>query len=153
HLSRLAECLAARDYPVGHPSWIRPRRLNPGRTRFRDARPRLCNVYGRQRARRFRDAEPGVSLRRRLCAAEHFGRPNDRLAGSEDTLSMTVTEPETAYPLETPAPAIGASRPRLARGAVRRFIRRSPLSAFWGCIAAAIIIMAVAAPVMAPYEP
>src|SRR6201982_2928442 len=66
---------------------------------------------------------------------------------------MTVTEPEAAYPVETAAPAIERARPQSARGGVRGFIRRSPLSAFWGCIAAAIIVMALAAPVLAPYEP
>ncbi|MFL5268243.1 MAG: ABC transporter permease [Stellaceae bacterium] len=66
---------------------------------------------------------------------------------------MTVTEPETAYPLDQPAPTVEASRLRRARDSVRRFVRRSPLSAFWGCVAAAIIVMAVAAPVLAPYEP
>jgi len=66
---------------------------------------------------------------------------------------MTVTEPETAYPLGQPAPTVEASRLRRARDGVRRFVRRAPLSAFWGCVAAAIIVMAVAAPVLAPYEP
>jgi len=33
------------------------------------------------------------------------------------------------------------------------FVRRSPLSAFWGCVAVAIIIVAIAAPLVAPYEP
>jgi ABC-type dipeptide/oligopeptide/nickel transport system permease subunit len=33
------------------------------------------------------------------------------------------------------------------------FARRSPMSAVWGCIAAGIIVVAVAAPVLAPYEP
>jgi ABC-type dipeptide/oligopeptide/nickel transport system permease subunit len=66
---------------------------------------------------------------------------------------MTVTEPETAYPLDQPALTVEASRLRRAREGVRRFVRRSPLSAFWGCIAAAIIVMAVAAPVLAAYEP
>ena len=66
---------------------------------------------------------------------------------------MTVTEPEAAYPLDQPAPTVEASRLRRVRGGVRRFVRRSPLSAFWGCIVAAIIVMAVAAPVLAPYEP
>jgi peptide/nickel transport system permease protein len=66
---------------------------------------------------------------------------------------MTVTEPEAAYPVETAAPAVERSRPLLPRAGLRRLIRRSPLSAFWGCIAAAIILMALAAPVLAPYEP
>src|SRR5215813_6577680 len=66
---------------------------------------------------------------------------------------MTVTEPETAYPLDRPAPTVEASRLRRARDGVRRFVRRSPLSAFWGCVAAAIIVMAVAAPMLAPYAP
>jgi ABC-type dipeptide/oligopeptide/nickel transport system permease subunit len=33
------------------------------------------------------------------------------------------------------------------------FVRRAPLSAFWGCIAAAVVFMAIAAPYLAPYEP
>jgi peptide/nickel transport system permease protein len=40
----------------------------------------------------------------------------------------------------------------LARG-LRTFARRSPLSAFWGCIAVAIIVVALAAPVIVPYPP
>jgi len=66
---------------------------------------------------------------------------------------MTVTEPETAYPLEQPPRAIEGSRLRRARRGAGQFIRRSPLSTFWGCIAAAILVMALAAPVLAPYEP
>src|SRR6201994_2524896 len=38
-------------------------------------------------------------------------------------------------------------------GGLATFCRRSPLSAFWGCIAAAIIVVAAAAPVFAPYQP
>ena len=34
-----------------------------------------------------------------------------------------------------------------------RFARRSPLSAFWGVVAIAIIVVAIAAPLIAPYEP
>ena len=45
----------------------------------------------------------------------------------------------------------GTSR-RIGR-AVRRFARRSPLSTFWGFIAALIVIIAVAAPVLSPYPP
>jgi peptide/nickel transport system permease protein len=66
---------------------------------------------------------------------------------------MTVTEPETAYPVEPVSLATESSRLPRAAGGFRSFIRRSPLSAFWGCIAAAIILMALAAPVLAPYEP
>jgi peptide/nickel transport system permease protein len=66
---------------------------------------------------------------------------------------MTVTEPETAYPVEPVSLATESSRLPRAAGGLRSFIRRSPLSAFWGCIAAAIILMALAAPVLAPYEP
>ena len=66
---------------------------------------------------------------------------------------MTTTEPETAYPVEQIALTAESSRLRRTEGGFRRFIRRSPMSAFWGLIAAAIIIMAVAAPVLAPYEP
>ena len=65
---------------------------------------------------------------------------------------MTVTEPKTAYPVEPVSLATESSRLPRAAGGFRSFIRRSPLSAFWGCIAAAIILMALAAPVLAPYE-
>jgi len=66
---------------------------------------------------------------------------------------MTVIEPKTAYPVETPAAVAERSPLPPARGSLLRLIRRSPLSAFWGCIAATIIVMALAAPVLAPYEP
>ena len=66
---------------------------------------------------------------------------------------MTVTEPETAYPVDPVSLATESTRLPRAAGGFRSFIRRSPLSAFWGCIAAAIILMALAAPVLAPYEP
>jgi peptide/nickel transport system permease protein len=66
---------------------------------------------------------------------------------------MTVTTPDTTYP---PGQGVqAADRPR-SRGSGRglgSFIRRAPLSAFWGCVAAAIIFMAIAAPYLAPYEP
>ncbi|MBV8937184.1 MAG: ABC transporter permease [Alphaproteobacteria bacterium] len=66
---------------------------------------------------------------------------------------MTVTEPETAYPVEPAAPRVESSPLRRTGSGLRNFIRRAPLSAFWGCIAAAIIVIAVAAPVLVPYEP
>ena len=69
---------------------------------------------------------------------------------------MTAADPDTALPLD---PAIAAARTiepprwrRFGRG-LRNFVRRSPLSAFWGCIAALIILVAVAAPELAPYPP
>ena len=48
-----------------------------------------------------------------------------------------------------------AGRPLPARiwGGLRHFGRRSPLSAFWGCVALLIVVMAVAAPVISPYPP
>src|SRR5215471_12017632 len=66
---------------------------------------------------------------------------------------MTVTEPEAAYPVEESVLNIESRRVRRGPIGLRALIRRSPLSAFWGCIAAAIILMAVAAPMLAPYEP
>ena len=66
---------------------------------------------------------------------------------------MTVTEPDSAYPVAQARPAAGPSPLRRVRGGLSAFIRRSPLSAFWGCVAAAIIIIAIAAPILAPYEP
>ena len=45
------------------------------------------------------------------------------------------------------------SRLRRTGKALLSFARRSPFSAFWGCIAAAILVMAIAAPLIAPYPP
>jgi peptide/nickel transport system permease protein len=66
---------------------------------------------------------------------------------------MTATEPETVYPVDQIALTGESARLRRTGEGFRRFIRRSPMSAFWGLIAAAIIVMAVAAPVLAPHEP
>jgi len=53
-------------------------------------------------------------------------------------------------------PEIRVARPsglrRVASG-LRWFARRSPMSAFWGLIAAAIVAIALAAPAIAPYDP
>lgn len=66
---------------------------------------------------------------------------------------MTAAEPDADLTL---APSAAAIKPaglrRVARG-LGLFARRSPLSAFWGCIAALVVLMAVAAPALAPYEP
>jgi ABC-type dipeptide/oligopeptide/nickel transport system permease subunit len=66
---------------------------------------------------------------------------------------MTAAEPDADLTL---APSAAAIKPaglrRVGRGLLL-FARRSPLSAFWGCIAALIVMMAVAAPVLAPYDP
>jgi len=67
---------------------------------------------------------------------------------------MTITEPDATYPSpQTSSLGVEHSRPRRAARGLGNFFRRSPLSAFWGCIAASIIVMAIAAPVLAPYEP
>jgi peptide/nickel transport system permease protein len=53
-------------------------------------------------------------------------------------------------------PEIRAAPPsglRRVAGGLRWFARRSPMSAFWGLIAAAIVVIAVAAPAIAPYDP
>lgn len=66
---------------------------------------------------------------------------------------MTAAEPDADLTLVPSAAAIKpAGLRRVARG-VGLFARRSPLSAFWGCVAALILLMAVAAPVLAPYDP
>jgi ABC-type dipeptide/oligopeptide/nickel transport system permease subunit len=55
-----------------------------------------------------------------------------------------------------PVPEVRAARPSALRriaGGLRWFARRSPMSAFWGLIAAAIVAIAVAAPAIAPYDP
>jgi len=66
---------------------------------------------------------------------------------------MTITGPEAAYPIPAAGQAVANSSLRRVRGGLATFFRRSPLSAFWGCLAAAIIVMALAAPALAPYEP
>ena len=58
-------------------------------------------------------------------------------------MTATVTAPVSASP----------SRPRAALRLFGSFFRRAPFSAFWGVVAALIIAMAVAAPVIAPYPP
>jgi peptide/nickel transport system permease protein len=70
---------------------------------------------------------------------------------------MTITTPEVGL---TPAPARVAtllqpppSAWRLTARALTSFARRSPMSAVWGLIALAMVGMAVAAPVLAPYDP
>jgi ABC-type dipeptide/oligopeptide/nickel transport system permease subunit len=66
---------------------------------------------------------------------------------------MTAIEPESGFPLAQTAPAGELAWWRgLGRG-LKMFVRRSPMSAFWGCVAAAIILIAIAAPLIAPYEP
>lgn len=56
------------------------------------------------------------------------------------------------FPAE-PALPTATSRVRAVLRGIGRFFRRAPLSAFWGCIAAAILAMAITAPAIAPYEP
>lgn len=58
-------------------------------------------------------------------------------------MTATVAAPVTAQP----------SRLRAALRTFGSFFRRAPFSAFWGVVAALIVAMAVAAPVIAPYPP
>jgi ABC-type dipeptide/oligopeptide/nickel transport system permease subunit len=60
---------------------------------------------------------------------------------------MTTAEAAEQIPAATPG------RWRRVFRALGLFARRSPMSAFWGAIAAAIIAMTVLAPVVAPYNP
>ena len=66
-------------------------------------------------------------------------------------MSTATRDTAFAQPQDIPDAAPSLLR-RTARG-LRRFACRSPISAFWACIAAAIIAMAIAAPVVAPYDP
>jgi len=66
---------------------------------------------------------------------------------------MTTVESDAQLGLASPlTPAKRSGWRRIAAG-LWLFGRRAPLSAFWGCIAALIVFMAVAAPVLAPYDP
>jgi len=58
-------------------------------------------------------------------------------------MTATVAAPVTAPP----------SRLRVTLRHFGSFFRRAPFSAFWGVVAALIVAMAVAAPVVAPYPP
>lgn len=56
--------------------------------------------------------------------------------------------------VSTPSSVSAApSRLRSMWNGLRSFVRRAPLSAFWGMVAALIIGMSVAAPLIAPYPP
>jgi ABC-type dipeptide/oligopeptide/nickel transport system permease subunit len=65
---------------------------------------------------------------------------------------MTTTEPEVALPVAAAPATLGGRLLRVPRWLIG-FGKRSPLSAFWGLIAVAIIAMTIFAPVFAPYEP
>ena len=70
---------------------------------------------------------------------------------------MTVTTPDaTVIPTPLQRSAVLTARPSSLRRAGRSFglfVRRSPMSALWGLVAVAVVLMAVAAPVIAPYDP
>ena len=66
---------------------------------------------------------------------------------------MTAAEPDIELALSPNALVIKASGARRVGRSLRTFARRSPMSAFWGVVAALVLIMAVAAPVLAPYDP
>jgi peptide/nickel transport system permease protein len=66
---------------------------------------------------------------------------------------MTAAEPDTDMALAVGAADIKPPALRRVARTLGLFARRSPLSAFWGCIAALILVMAVAAPVLAPFDP
>jgi ABC-type dipeptide/oligopeptide/nickel transport system permease subunit len=66
---------------------------------------------------------------------------------------MTAAEPEIIYDVPPILPSAEPSRLRRLGKGLHNFLRRAPMSAFWGCVAAAILLMAIAAPVIAPYAP
>jgi ABC-type dipeptide/oligopeptide/nickel transport system permease subunit len=66
---------------------------------------------------------------------------------------MTTIESDAELGLAAPVGTTKRSFWRRIAAGLWWFGRRAPLSAFWGCIAALIVFMAVAAPVLAPYDP
>ena len=64
---------------------------------------------------------------------------------------MSITRP-SATPVSAPPAAILTFPGRIGR-ALYSFARRAPMSAFWGCVAALILVMAITAPIIAPFDP
>jgi ABC-type dipeptide/oligopeptide/nickel transport system permease subunit len=62
-------------------------------------------------------------------------------------------QPETTITLQPGAAAAEQSLPARVWTGLKAFARRSPLSAFWGVVAVAIVVMAIAAPLISPYDP
>ena len=62
---------------------------------------------------------------------------------------MTATHPESLAPSAVFKPSLL----QRARQGLLSFARRAPLSAFWGVVAAVIVLMAITAPVLAPHDP
>ena len=62
---------------------------------------------------------------------------------------MTATSPNAITPDIPRSPTLVS---RMFR-ALGHFIRRAPLSAFWGLVALSIVGAAALAPVIAPYDP
>jgi ABC-type dipeptide/oligopeptide/nickel transport system permease subunit len=65
---------------------------------------------------------------------------------------MSATDPTAAAVVVPPAPP-AFDRLRRMAGGLRTFARRSPVSAFWGVLAALIVLIAAAAPLVAPVDP
>src|SRR5271170_7732991 len=66
---------------------------------------------------------------------------------------MSVTQPDGTLPLQDRARGTEPSWLRRCLRVLRTFARRSPMSTFWGCVATGIIVMALAAPALAPKDP
>ena len=65
---------------------------------------------------------------------------------------MTAAESDAQTVIAIAAEAKPAGLRRIGQG-LPLFARRSPMSAFWGVIAALVLMVAVAAPVLVPYDP
>jgi peptide/nickel transport system permease protein len=70
---------------------------------------------------------------------------------------MTTTAPDVGVAPKASAPTVAPPAPpsrwRRSTRSLATFIRRAPMSAFWGLVALAIVFTAVAAPVLAPHDP
>lgn len=63
------------------------------------------------------------------------------------------TRPETTTALPPGATRPARSLAARARNGLENFARRSPLSAFWGVVSIAIVVMAITAPLISPFDP
>src|SRR5262249_16688331 len=131
HAPRAAQRTPARDHDLGRAARLRARRLGGRGAGVRRARSRTLPRHGRDRARHHRRAKHRAALRCDLHRRERARRPELRVARSANSVRMTEN----------------------VLGEAVRFTRRNRIAALGGIVGLAIILMALAAPWLAPRDP